>query len=83
MDSYYNNQANLPHFPVQYRQRGSGFGELVLGISRVALPLARIFVIPAAEKIGKELLLRAAPELIEVAIKEKILSSYSERSLKN
>ena len=53
MDSYYHNQANLPHFSGHYRQRGSGFGALALGIGRVALPLVRKFVIPAAKKIGK------------------------------
>ena len=36
-----------------YRQRGSGFGALALGIGRVALPLARKFVIPAAKKNRK------------------------------
>ena len=71
MDSYYHNRANLPHFSGHYRQRGSGFGALALGIGRVALPLARKFVIPAAEKIGKELLPQAAPELIESATKRK------------
>ena len=50
MDSYYHNQANLPHFSGHYRQRGSGFCALALGIGRVALPLARKFVIPAAKK---------------------------------
>ena len=78
MDSYYHNQANLPHFSGHYRQQGSGFGALALGIGRVALPLARKFVIPAAKKTGKELLLQAAPELIEVATKkEKTLSRQS------
>ena len=28
MDSYYHNQANIPHFSGHYRQRGSGFGAL-------------------------------------------------------
>ena len=81
MDSYYHNQANLPHFSGHYRQRGSGFGALALGIGRVALPLARKFVIPAAKKIGKELLLQAAPELIEVATKRKSLSRHSKAPL--
>ena len=71
MDSYYHNQANPPHFSGHYRQRGSGFGALALGIGRVALPLAQKFMIPAAKKIGKELLLQAALELIEVATKRK------------
>ena len=71
MDSYYPNQANLSHFSGHHRQRGSGFGALALGLGTVTLPLAQKFVIPAAKKIGKELLLQAAPELIEVATKRK------------
>ena len=71
MDSYYHNQANLPPFSGNYRQRGSSFGALALRIGRVALPLARKFVIPAAKKVGKELLLQAAPELKDVAAKIK------------
>ena len=71
MDSYYHSQAKLPHFLVHYRQRGSDFGALALGIEKVAHPLTRKFVIPAAKKIGEELLLQAAPELIDVATKRK------------
>ena len=57
MDSYYANQAlSLPHFSGHYRQRGSGFGALAAGIGRVALPLARHFILPTAKRIGKELL---------------------------
>ena len=84
MDSYYHNQARLPHFSGHYRQRGSGFGALALGIGRVALPLARKFVIPAAKKIGKELLLQAAPELIEVATKspKQALKSTVRKTIK-
>ena len=71
MDSYYHNQTNLPHFSGHYRKRGSGFGAYGLGIGRVALPLARLILIPAAKKIGKEPLFKAAPELIEVATNGK------------
>ena len=71
MDSFHHNQANLPYFLGYYRQLGSGFGATALGIGRVALPLARVFVKPAAKKIGKVLLLQTAPELIEVATKRK------------
>ena len=54
MDSYYANQAtSLPHFSGHYRQRGSGFGALAAGIGRVALPLARRFILPTAKRIGK------------------------------
>ena len=64
MESYYTNQASaLPYFSGQYRQRSSGFGALASGIGRIALPLARKFIIPAAKRVGKELLLQSVPEL--------------------
>ena len=67
MESYYTNQASaLPYFSGHYRQRGSGFGALASGIGRIALPLARKFIIPAAKRVGKKLLLRSVPELMDV-----------------
>ena len=73
MEAYYSNQASqsMPHFCGHYRQRGSGFGALAAGIGRVALPLARKFLWPAAKKIGRDLLVQGAPELVEVATKRK------------
>ena len=72
MDSYYANQASsLPHFSGHYRQRGSGFGALASGIGRIALPLARKFVLPATKRTGKELLLQSVPELMDVIGKKK------------
>ena len=73
MEAYYSNQASqsMPHFSRHYRQRGSGFGALAAGIGRVALPLARKFIWPAAKRIGRELLVQGAPELVEVATKRK------------
>ena len=73
MEAYYSDQASqsMPHFSGHYRQRGSGFGALAAGIGRVALPLARKFMWPAAKGIGRELLVQGAPELVEVATKRK------------
>ena len=72
MDSYYTNQASaLPYFSGHYRQRGSGFGALASGIGRIALPIARKFVLPAAKRVGKELLLQSVPELMDVVSKKK------------
>ena len=72
MDSYYANQVtSLPHFSGHYRQRGSGFGALAAGIGRVALPLARRFILPAAKRIGRELLKQGVPELVDVVSKKK------------
>ena len=72
MDSYYANQASsLPHFSGYYRQRGSGFGALAADIGRVALPLARRFILQTAKRIGKELLKQSVPELLDVVISIK------------
>ena len=62
----------MPRFSGHYRQRGSGFGALAFGIGRVALPLARKFIIPTPKRIGKELVVQAAPELINIATKKKL-----------
>ena len=73
MEAYYSDQASqlVPLFSGHYRQRGSGFGALAAGIGRVALPLARKFIWPAAKRIGRELLVQGAPELVEVATKRR------------
>ena len=42
-----------------------------MGIGRVALPLARKFIVPAAKPIGKKLLVQAALELIDIATSKK------------
>ena len=79
MDSYYSNQLNGPHFAGHYRQRGSGFGALALGIGRVALPIARKFILPTAKKVGRELLSQAVPEIMNVFAKKQT----PKRALKN
>ena len=66
------------YFTGHYRQRGSGFGALAAGIGRVAKPFARRIILPAAKKLGREFLMSAAPELIEVAMKQK----YPKQALK-
>ena len=72
MDSYYANQAtSLPHFSGHYGQRGSGFGALAAGIGRVALTLARRFILPTAKRIGKELLKQSVPEILDVVGSKK------------
>lgn len=82
MEAYYANQASLPHFTGYYRQRGSGFGALAAGIGRFALPLAKKFIIPAAKKIGKELLIQGAPELIDVITKKKTPKQAAKTTIK-
>ena len=83
MDAYYHNQATMPHFSGYYRQRGSGFGALAMGIGRVALPLVLKIIVPAAKRIGKELLVQAAPELIDLATRKKTPRQALKNTVKN
>ena len=83
MEAYYHNKATMPHFSGHCRQRGSGFGALAMGIVRVALPLARKFIVPAAKRIGKELLVQAAPELIDIATRKKTPKQALKNTVKN
>ena len=71
MEAYYQQQSVSPYFSGHYRQRGSGFWALAAGIGRAALPIARKFLWPVAKKIGRELIVQAAPELVEVVTKKK------------
>ena len=83
MEAYYHNQATMPHFSGHYRQRGSGFGALAMGIGQVALPLVRKFIVPAAKRIGNELLVQAAPELIDIATRKKTPQQALKNTVKN
>ena len=71
MEAYYQQQLVSPYFSGHYRQRWSGFGALAVGIGRAALPIARKFLWPITKKIGGELIVQAAPELVEVVTKKK------------
>ena len=83
MESYYTNQASaLPYFSGHYRQRGSGFGALASGIGRIALPLARKLIIPAAKRVGKKLLLQSVPELMDVVSKKITKTSAEKHDIK-
>ena len=79
MEAHYHNQATMPRFSGFYRQRGSNFGALAMGIGREALPLAQKLLVPAAKSIGKELLVQASTELIDIATRKKTLK----QALKN
>ena len=73
----------MPHFSGHYRQRGSGFGALAKGIEQVALQLAQNFIVPAAKCNGKELLVQAAPELLNIATRKKTPKQAMKNTVKN
>ena len=71
MEAYYQQQSVSPYFAGHYRQRGSRFGALAAGIGRAAISIAKKFVWPVAKKIGKELFVQEAPEIVDVVAEKK------------
>ena len=79
MEAYFQKQSVSPYFSGHYRQRGIGFEALAAGIYSAALPIARQFLWPVAKKVGRELIVQAAPELVDVVTKKKS-STQAKRS---
>ena len=48
------------------RQRGRGIGALAQSIGRTAIPFLRQYIVPAAKRVGADLLEFAAPEIEEL-----------------
>ena len=59
-------QVEIPYYRAVGRQRGRGFGALAQVIVRTAIPFLRKNVVPAAKRIGVDMLEFAAPETGEV-----------------
>ena len=59
-------QVEIPYYRGVGRQRGRGFGALAQVIGRTAIPFLRKYVVPAAKRIGADVLEFAAPEIGEV-----------------
>ena len=57
------------------RQRGRGFGALAQVIGRTAFPFLRKYIVPAAKRVGADLLEFAAPEIPEVFSGRKNIKS--------
>ena len=58
MDSY-----SLLYFKRVPRQRERGFGALARTVARNTLPLLKKYVLPAAKKIGRDVIESAIPEI--------------------
>ena len=59
-------QVKIPYYRAVGRQRGRGFGALAQVIGRTAIPILRKYVVPAAKRIGVDMLEFAVPEIAEV-----------------
>ena len=59
-------QVEIPYYRVVGRQRGRGFRALAQVIGRTAIPFLRKYVVPAAKRIGADMLEFTVPEIGEV-----------------
>ena len=68
-------QVEIPYYRAVGRQRGRGFGALAQVIGRTAIPFLRKYVVPAAKRVGADLLEFAVPEIGEVISGRKSFKS--------
>ena len=59
-------QVETPYYGGVGRQRARGFGALAQVIGRTAIPFLRKYIVPAAKRVGADLLEFAVPEIAEV-----------------
>ena len=68
-------EVEIPYYRGVGRQRGRGFGALEQVIGRTATPFLRKYIVPAAKRVGADLLEFAVPEIAEVVSGRKIILS--------
>ena len=59
-------QIEIPYYIGVGRQGGRGFGALAQVIGRTAIPFLRKYIVPAAKRVGFDLLEFSVPEIAEV-----------------
>ena len=60
------NTLELPYYKGIGRQRWRGFGDLAQVIGRTTIPFLRKYIVPAAKRVGADLLEFAVPEVADV-----------------
>ena len=59
-------EVEIPNWRAVGRQRGRGFGALVQVVGRTTIPFLCKYIVPAAKRVGADLLEFAVPEVAEV-----------------
>ena len=65
------NTLELPYYKSIGRQRGRGLGAFAQVIGRTATPFLRTYIVPAAKRVGADLLEFAVPEVADVVSGKK------------
>ena len=68
-------QVGIPYYRAVGRQRGREFGDLAQVIGRTAIQFLRKYMVPAAKRVGADLLEFAVPEIAEVVSGRKIFKT--------
>ena len=71
-------QVEIPYYRAVGRQRGRGFGALAQVIGRTATAILRKYIVPAAKRVGADLLEFAVPEIAEVVSGRKNFKTAGE-----
>ena len=82
MEAYYQQQAVPPNFCRVIAVK-EGFGVLAASSGRAVLHIARNVLWTVAKKLGKDLVVQAAPEIVEVVRKRKTPKKRLKLLLKN
>ena len=65
------NTLELPYYKGIGRQKGREFGALAQVIGRTTIPFLRKYIVPAAKRVGADLLEFAVPEVADVVSGKK------------
>ena len=65
------NTLELPYYKAIGRQKRRGFGALAQVIGKTAIPFLRKHIVPAAKRVGADLLEFAVPEVADVVSGKK------------
>ena len=68
-------QVEITFYTSVGRERGRGFRTIAQVIGRTAIPFLRKYIVPAAKRVGADLLKFAAPENAEVVCGRKIFET--------
>ena len=76
------NTLELPYYKSIGRQRGRGFGGLAQVIGRTAIPFLKKYIVPAAKRVGADLLEFAVPEAADVVSGKKNFKTAAKKHRK-
>ena len=69
--------TSLPRFKGVSRQRGRGIGALAATLGRTAIPFVRKYIVPAAKRVGADLIEFAVPEIGDVIKGKKNVKTFA------